>query len=161
MKIQHRLFQAIIVTLILFFSGVDAKAQQGGHMHRFREEKIKFYNEKLELSESEAAKFWPVQEDLHNRKMRINEDEKNLLIYYNSNYEAMSDQEINETIQKYLDLQKRRTELITEYHLTFVEIIGKKKTMKMYALDREFRIHILNKFRAGEGGRGRGPRSNS
>jgi hypothetical protein len=160
MKIQHRLFQVIIVTMIALFSGAAATAQQGGHMHRFREEKIKFYNEKLELSEVEAKKFWPVQEDLHNRKMRINEDEKNLLIYYSSNYEAMNDQEIDETIQKYLDLQKRRTELITEYHHTFVEIIGEKKTMKMYALDREFRIYILNKFRAGEGGRGRGPRSN-
>jgi hypothetical protein len=160
MKIQHRLFQVITVTMIVLFSGVAATAQQGGHMHRFREEKIKFYNEKLELSEAEATKFWPVQEDLHNRKMKINEDEKNLLIYYNSNYEAMSDQEIDQTIQKYLDLQNRRTELITEYHHTFVKIIGKKKTMKMYALDREFRIHILNKFRAGEGGRGRGPRGN-
>jgi hypothetical protein len=160
MKNYTKLSKILIIAMIVFCSGATATAQQGGHMQRFREEKMKFYNEKLELSEAEARKFWPVQEDLHNRKMRINEDEKNLLIYYSSNYEAMSDQEIDETIQKYLDLQKRRTELSTEYHHTFVEIIGEKKTMKMYALDREFRIHILNKFRAGEGGRGRGPRSN-
>lgn len=150
----------VIVTLIILCSGAAATAQQGGHMQRFREEKIKFYNEKLDLSEAEARKFWPVQEDLHNRNMKINEDEKNLLIYYNSNYEAMSDQEIDETIQKFLDLQKSRTELSTEYHRTFVEIIGKKKTMTMYALDREFRMHILRKFRAGEGGGGRGHRGN-
>ncbi len=157
MKIQTRLFQVLIVTMIVLFSGAAATAQSG-HMHRFREEKIKFFNEKLELSEAESRKFWPVQEDLHNRNMRINEDERNLLIYYNNNYEAMSEQEIDETIEKFLDLQKQRTELTTAYHHTFVEIIGKKKTMKMYALDREFRMHVLKKFRAGDGGRGRGHR---
>ena len=70
------MFQVAIVMMIVLFSGAAAAlAQQGeGHMHRFREEKIKFYNEKLELSEAEARKFWPVQEDLPNRKMKINEE---------------------------------------------------------------------------------------
>ncbi|MEX0983189.1 MAG: hypothetical protein WD577_13865 [Bacteroidales bacterium] len=151
----------MIIPALLFVVSLTAAAQPGGHMQRFKEEKISFYNEKLDLSEAEAEKFWPVQEDLHNRNMKINEDEKNLLVYYSSNYEAMSDQEIDETVQKFLELQQSRVDLSREYHKTFVEIMGKKKTMQMYALDREFRMYILKKFRAGEGGgRGRGYRNN-
>ena len=150
----------MIIPALLFVVSIAAPAQPDGHMQRFIEEKISFYNEKLGLSETEAEKFWPVQEDLHNRNMKINEDEKNLLIYYRSNYEAMSDQEIDETIKKFLELQQSRVELSRAYHKTFVEIMGKKKTMQMYALDREFRMYILKKFRAGEGGgQGRGFRN--
>ncbi len=150
----------IFIPVLLYVVSLTLSAQPGGQMQRFKEEKISFYNEKLNLSETEAEKFWPVQEDLQNRNMKINEDEKNLLVYYRSNYEAMSDQEIDETIQKFLELQQSRVDLNREYHETFVEIMGKKKTMQMYALDREFRMYILKKFRAGEGGgRGRGYRN--
>jgi hypothetical protein len=161
MKKCNNMFRLLMIaTLLEVLAGTGAlvTAQPGGHMQRFKEEKIKFYNEKLELSESEAEKFWPVTQDLHNRMMKINEDEKSLLVYYSSNYMAMSDEEIDETTRKFLDLQQKRLELTTAYHQTFVQIIGKKKTMHMYALDREFRMHVLKKFRAGEGG-GRGYRN--
>lgn len=160
MDLYFNTTRIMIVPALLFVFLLTASAQPGGQMQRFKEEKIAFYNEKLDLSETEAEKFWPVQEDLHNRNMKINEDEKSLLVYYRSNYAAMSDQEINETIQKFLELQQSRVDLNRAYHDTFVEIMGEKKTMQMYALDREFRMHILRKFRAGEGGgRGRGYRN--
>lgn len=128
-------------------------------MQRFKEEKIKYFNEKLELTEKEASQFWPVYEDLQNRNMKINEDEKSLLTYYSSNSLAMSEKEIDETIEKFVDLQEKRVKLAQQYHEKFVRIIGKRKTMSMYAIEREFRMYILEKFRAGRGhgeGDGRG-----
>jgi len=149
--------QPFLIALVISLAGSPLLAQPGEHMERFRQERVSFFNEKLGLSEDEAKLFWPVHEDLHNRNMKINEDEKNLLKYYNSNFEAMSDEEIDQTIEKFLELQKKRVENHREYHEKFVEIIGKKKTMRMYALDREFRMHILQKFRGGNS-RGQGHR---
>lgn len=157
MTITSKQTQALITLMIMCFTGATVIAQPGEQMQKFREEKIAFFNEKLDLSEKEAAAFWPMQEDLHNRNMKINEEEKTLLNYYNSNFEAMSEKEIDETIEKYMQLQKKRLDLSSEYHEKFVQIIGKKKTMQLYALEREFRIHILHKWRAGRGGNGRGP----
>ena len=157
MKNKSNSIQVLIAIMIMSFTGTTVFAQPEGQMRRFKEERISFFNEKLDLSEKEASEFWPVQEDLHNRKMKINDEEKTLLTYYSSNNEAMSDQEIDETIEKFLALQEKRVALSLEYHEKFVRIIGKKKTMRMYALDREFRIHVLKKFRAGRGGGGRGP----
>lgn len=147
----------VTVLMIMCFSGALVVAQPGDQMQRFREEKIAFFNEKLDLSEKEADAFWPLHEDLQNRKMKVNEDEKTLLNYYNSNYVAMSEDEIREAIKKYMDLQDKRHDLNAEYHDKFVSVIGEKKTMRLYALEREFRVHILHKFRAGKGGYGRGP----
>jgi len=157
MKAKIRNVRLLILLILMSGSSAIIIAQPGGEMERFKEERIAFFNEKLDLSEKEAKLFWPVQEDFNNRNRKINEDERTLLSYYNDNSEAMSEKEVDETIAKFMELQKSRVELAMQYHNTFVEIIGKKKTMKMYSLDREFRMHVLRKFRAGrEGGSGRG-----
>lgn len=157
MKTPFKNIRNLFLIILLSGTGSSILAQPDEHMDRFHDEKVNFFNEKLDLSESEAKLFWPVQEDFHNRNMKINEDERTLLNYYSNNYEAMSEKEIDDTIEKFMGLQKKRLELTTQYHDTFVKIIGKKKTMKMYSLDREFRMYILRKFRSGgEGGGGRG-----
>jgi hypothetical protein len=158
MKILDRKIQFALLAVFLFGSSMVVCAQPGGGMQRFKDEKIKYFNEKLELSKDVAEKFWPVYEDLQNRFMKINEDEKSLLNYYSNNSAAMPEEEIDETISKFNLLQRTRGDLSGEYHDKFVELIGKRKTMKMYALEREFRMHILEKFRSERGhGKGGGP----
>ncbi|MFC2079954.1 hypothetical protein ACFLRQ_00605 [Bacteroidota bacterium] len=154
LKIQY-----LLLAFFLLGSTVAVFSQQGGSMQRFKEEKIKYFNEKLELTELEADKFWPLYEDLQNRKMKLNEDERSLLTYYSSNVAAMNNKEIDETTSKFMALQETRITLGIQYHDKFVEIIGKRKTMQMYALEREFKMYILEKFRGGRGpeeGKGQG-----
>lgn len=149
------LHATLLAAIMLTLPAATLFAQPGDKMGKFHEEKISFFTEKLDMSDKEADKFWPVHEDFHNRNMKINEEERILLDYYNSNYEAMSDEEVHEHLEKYIALQKKRVELGAKYHMKFIEILGERKTMRMYALDREFRKHILRQFRAGHGG-GRG-----
>lgn len=129
-------------------------------MGRFLQEKMKYFNEQLELSEKESETFWPIYQDFQNRMMKLNEDESTLLNYYNKNSDALSDAEVQETIDKFQTIQDSRIKLSRKYHDKFEKAIGKKKTMKMYAIEREFRKHVLRRYRsAGEGsqdGRGRG-----
>lgn len=149
MKANNLITGSLILVFILTGFTIPLSAQDAEGMKKFHEEKVNFFNEKLNLSDAEAKKFWPVHDDFHNRMMKINEEERTLLNYYNENSDAMSDKEVDETLEKFLDLQKRRVDLGAKYHLKFVEILGKRKTMKMYSLDREFRMHLLRKFRSG------------
>ena len=149
--------RTVILLLFLMVASVPVLSQRRESWERLKEERIKYFNEKLSLSGSEAEKFWPLYDDLMNRSMKINEEERTLLTYYSSNAEAMSDDEVNETITKYQALQDRRHKLFSEYHNKFVDVIGKRKTMRMYSLEREFRIYILEKFRSGEHGPGGPP----
>lgn len=153
---MNRLKSIIYLTLILSVIPTGIFAQPDEQMQRFREEKISFFNENLDLSEQQAKAFWPVYEDLNNRIMKINEDEKSLFNYILSNYDNLTDSEVDRNISKYHDLHQKRFELNSQYHDKFVDIIGEKKTLKMYALERDFRMHLLRRFRGG-GGRGTGP----
>jgi len=148
------MYTALLAAILLTLPAASLFAQPNEKMGKFHEEKVAYFTEKLDLSDKESEKFWPVHEDFHNRNMKINEEERILLDYYNSNYEAMSDEEVHEHLDKYIALQKKRVELGAKYHMKFVEILGERKTMRMYAMDREFRKYILRKFRAGHGGGG-------
>ncbi|MCF8224606.1 MAG: hypothetical protein K9J30_01865 [Bacteroidales bacterium] len=143
----------VLTAIAMLFTSAAVNAQPDEKMKRFQEERISYFNEKLELTDKEAESFWPLYEDLQNRMMKNMEDEKALLNYYLNNLGALSDEEVNKTISGYMDLQDQRHNLRKKYHDSFVKIIGKKKTMKMYALEREFRMHILRKFRSGRGDR--------
>lgn len=139
----------IILLYLSFYTNVFA--QPGRQMQGFQEEKIKYFNEKLNLNDKESKEFWPVYNDLQNRITKNIDDEKNLLQYYNLNEQAMSKDEVEESLDKYLKLQSERIELKQAYHDKFIEIIGERKTMKMYAIERQFRLHVINKFRHGKG----------
>lgn len=145
---------SILMILSIFFAAfTQLYAQEDQRMERFKDEKMKFFNEKLALSEDVAGVFWPLYQDLNNRRMKIGEEEKTLMTYYKSNADYMTDKEIDETINGYLDIQQKKVDLDLQFHDKFVETIGKAKTMKMYTLEREFRLHILKEFRGG----GQGP----
>lgn len=158
MKTLHNhLIIFIACSLMAALPGSLAGQQRNNpQSERFEEEKIAFFTEKLNLSEAEAEEFWPVFNDLHNRRMKINQDEKSLLDYYSTNAQYMSDEEVSETVKKYLDLQKQRRTLESEYHDKLVGVLGERKVMTLYSLEREFRFYLLRKFRhQNREGRGR------
>ncbi len=155
MKNLNKRIGALLIVVLFISAFTQVYGQRDQQMERFKDEKIKFFNQKLELTEEEGDLFWPLYQNLKNRRMKINEDERNLLTYFSSNSQFLADEETDEVIAKYISLQKSRVDLDLQYHDKFEKIIGKKKTMLMYSLEREFRLHILREFSGGRGGQGR------
>lgn len=155
-RIQTTVFIALAITFVTY---AHAFSQGEPQMEKFREKKINYFNEKLDLTEDEKKVFWPIYHDHFNRIMKINEDERSLLSYYKNNADYLSEEEIDETITKHFSLQEQRLKIEREYHDKFVKAIGKKKAMTMYTLERDYRMHVLREFRGGNHGKG-GPGRN-
>lgn len=143
----------IISIFLVSFSQVFAQENQ--QMGQFKKEKMDYFNDKMDLTEQEKEAFWPIYDDHFNRVMKIHEDEKSLLSYFRTNAENLSEEEVDETIKKNFDIQQQKLDLEIKYHKKFVKAIGKKKTMIMYTLERDYRMHVLRKFRGGQGDQGR------
>ena len=156
MKQLHATFTLLFVMILVMSPMTGVSGQSGFKSEQFQEEKIAFFNEKLSLSDEQANQFWPVYKDLHNRRMKINQDEKSLLDYYQTNSQYMSDEEVSESLAKYRDLQEKRKNLESEYHKKLLDVLGERKVMMLYTMEREFRLHLLRKFqhrnRQGRGG---------
>jgi len=85
---------ALFILVLVIGGRSSLSAQTEEQKKRFEEEKIAFYTERMELTDSEAAKFWIIHNDYHNRKMRIAEDEKSSMQYCYKNLANMSDEEV-------------------------------------------------------------------
>ncbi|MBN1131632.1 MAG: hypothetical protein JXR52_05030 [Bacteroidales bacterium] len=133
--------------LTAIFCAPFLSAQTEEQKKRFEEEQIAFFNQELQLTEKEAEKFWPIYNDFNNRKMRIMEEEKNLLWYFNRNSENISAEEIDELLTKYLEINERKNQLERDYHNEFKKILPPKKVMMLYVADRQFRMHLIRQIR--------------
>lgn len=134
-----------IVAVMSFSSGFAQKAEDA--RKRIQEEKVAFFNRHLDLSKSEAQNFWPLYNDYQSRRNKISNEKRTLMRYYTENAGNMSDKEITETLAKYIDFEKRETELLVSYSEKFRTILPDEKVLKIYVAEVQFKDYLLKKLR--------------
>jgi hypothetical protein len=103
-----------------------------------------FISKKLELTASEAEKFWPVYNEYNDKVKAIR---KNLRQSYRKKSEPLTEKEAEELY--YLDLQSKQME--TDIHKQYSEkikaIIGVKKIVKLRLAEEEFKREMINSIK--------------
>ncbi len=140
------LLKNISLILLSCFCVIPVTAQ-ATRQDNLQQQKIAFFNEKLQLTPAEAAKFWPVYNDYQNRHDKITRDRSNLLGYFESNKNNMSEQEAAESIRKFLACQQDETRLLETYTQKFQEFLPKKKVMMIFSVEQEFKKWLLAHLR--------------
>ena len=106
--------------------------------------RVAFISKKLELTNSEAEKFWPLYNEYNDKVKAI---KRNLRQSYNRKGLNASNEEAEELYQ--LDIQSRQAE--TDVHKQYSEkiknIIGAKKLVKLRLAEEEFKREIINSIK--------------
>ncbi len=110
-----------------------------------------FFTERLKLNPTETEAFWPAYNDYLYRKDRLTNESRNQCRYIYRNFDNTTDQEISESLKKYILLQDQEHELFLEYNKKFLEILPEKKVLLLYITEEQFKQHLLREIR------GRGP----
>ncbi|HBH47201.1 MAG TPA: hypothetical protein DDX98_01085 [Bacteroidales bacterium] len=141
----------IFVTIaIISFSGFYA--QNSGGANRVRAAKVKFFNEKLELTSSESEKFWPIYNDYQSRKSKLASERKSMMRFYTENQSNMSAEEITQTLNRYIEIEKEETELLERYNNKFKQVLANEKVLKIYITEVQFRNYLLKQLRTRQQG---------
>lgn len=167
MKIKFTRTIAFLVCLAGASWMLPLVAQTDEQIERFNKEREVYYNENLQLTDSEIKAFWPLYNDFNNRKMKLMEDERSTFVYAQKNANNLSDKEITESLDKIRKLKEDQLRLETEYYqIKFPKVLPPKKVLNLYKVEWDFRRHLLRKLReqgregrtedAGAGG-GNGP----
>jgi len=157
MKSTH--IYSLAALLFLFATSGTLMAQSQEQIEKFKEERIAYFTEKLELTDAESKVFWPLYDDFSNRKMKLVEDERNTWIYAHKNADNLSDKEILETLEKAYTLKDKQLQLEREYYQgKFLEVLPTKKVLKLGKVEWDFRRYLLRKLRE-DGKRGQGGKS--
>ena len=133
------LFSLLILFSIKTFAQLDKEAK----LKQLQKQKINYFTERLNLSEKEAKKFWPVYNDYQNRKNLIAQERKSTTAYFIQNSENMNEDEISELLEKYINYQKRETRLLEVYTNKFREFLPEKKVLQVFILEVKFRQWLL------------------
>jgi hypothetical protein len=131
----------IFLLILPLFLGFKAFSQPGEKLEALR---AAFITKKLELTVSEAEKFWPVYNEYSDKLKAI---KRNLRQNYKKHTEAITDAEAEELFK--LDLQSRQaeTDLHKQYSERIRSIIGVKKTIRLRLAEEEFKKQMIENIR--------------
>jgi len=139
-----------LFSIVLLFSGEIAKAQDDEHKARWekiRSEKVSFLTDKLELTPSEAQKFWPVYNELENKRWEAQKCRRDLEVKVKEAEESLSDKEVIELTKDYAGNMQKEGTLMVKYNEEFLKILPPQKVLKLYKAENEFRMYMIQKYR--------------
>ncbi len=141
-----------LILLFVFFSFVAASvnAQEESREERrekYRAEKIAFITGKLELTPSEAQKFWPVYNEMENKKWEIQKNRRELETKVRDTDKTLSDKEVIKLTRDFASNLQKESDLYAKYNEEFLKVLPPQKVLKLYNAEGEFRMHMIKKYR--------------
>lgn len=153
-KINNMKTQIIIIAICIF-SSLNLFAQEHRNKgkacrldnEKMYAEKVAFISAELNLSVSEAQNFWPLYNEFNESMSILFDQEREINHYLKSNLENASEKEISSKLDELMQIKTDRANLETKYHKKFCKVLPINKVALLYKCDRDFRKHLLRKYK--------------
>jgi hypothetical protein len=100
-------------------------------------ERTKVIAANLTLSESEAAKFWPLYNEYRSEHSKLDDRGIAVLEDFANNFEALSEEKAKDLLERQLSLEDARGKLRRSYAGKFEKVISPKKVARYYQIERK------------------------
>lgn len=122
-------------------------AQPGAMQERMQDKieayKIAFFTEKLQLTPEESRQFWPVYNQFENEQESL----KNRYKVEGRKIELMSDTEVDDFINRQIEMEEQTVKLRRDYIRRFKEILPIRKVAMLQRIDTEFKRALLEEIK--------------
>jgi hypothetical protein len=136
----------IVFTILATFCVMNISAQNANRQ-RLDAYKIALFTKRLNLTSQEAEKFWPVYNQYQDNKNQIQLERHEINRNFNQNELNMSEREMTEAGDKFVDLEVREAALAQEFHTRIKTILSPVKILRLYQAENQFRQQLLNELR--------------
>ena len=96
----------------------------------------------MELTESEAIKFWPIYEKYQDEWNKLAERTVRMIEEYGRNYQFMTDEKASKLLDEYLAIECDRTQLFKSYMPEFRKMLSERKVARYYQLENKIQAVI-------------------
>ncbi len=148
------LLLAIAVSTIAFAQPNNMKEKR----KKMEAMRVAHITEALDLSPEEAQVFWPVFNEREKKIDALRMEFMSAMKTYKKDGKSIddiSDSELEKMMQTKLNNEIKIAEIRKAYHKKFVEVVGVKKTAKLYLSEMQFMRMLLEKSRGPKNGQGR------
>lgn len=133
----------IFLLLEICFSYTIVQAQDRERLEAY---KIAFFTKRLDLSPSEAEKFWPLYNEYQKKKVEIQQERAKLNRMFNLEGSEMSEAELITAGDKLIELQVKETELAVTFHKQLKTVLPPQKVIKFYQSENQYRMQLLKQL---------------
>jgi hypothetical protein len=134
------------LSLILLLLPISWISAQNTNLEKLNNYKIGFFTKKLNLTSAEAEKFWPVYNDYQTQKNQIQLEKLKLNKNFNQNETSLSDAQLEEIGDKYVDCLVRESTLAVAFHKKLKEVLSPAKVILYYQAENQYKIQLLNEL---------------
>jgi len=147
----------IILSVVFVILNFAAIAQQGGESHearmeKYRSEKVSFLTTRLDLTPTEAEKFWPIYNQMDKERWEAQKARRDLENKVSAAEESLSDNEIIKLTREFSGSMQKEGVLMVSYNEKLLKVLPPKKVLKLYKTENEFRMHMIKKYRDNDKG---------
>lgn len=138
------------IAIILFVSLISwsSFSQNPIKREKIKALKVAFITERLELTESEAQKFWPIYNAYESKK---DMQRKTSYTKQQQISEDMSEASANAILNDLITLEKNRQNTRIDYIQNLLKVIPAKKIIKLRIAEDEFNVKMLEEYKKRQG----------
>jgi hypothetical protein len=121
-------------------------APPGMSVEQVQIERIAYFTEQIGLTPEEAQLFWPLYNEMDNKRKALFEEKAAMLKSFTENKNT-NDKQINEQLNRLAAINGQECALHGEYDAKFRKMMSAQKVMNMYIAEIGFRNYLLQKIR--------------
>ncbi len=116
-------------------------------LNNLRSQKIAFITQRLNLTIDEAQVFWPVYNELAQKKDQLNKRRKEIAFELRNNWDSFPKQEKENIADEFVSLKLKEANMDIEYHEKFKKVLDIDKVLKLYQTEIAFKNYLLNRIK--------------
>ena len=146
---------AVLFIAIIMAPRIYGQTDELSRMERLNAQKIAYFTQKLQLTPSEAERFWPVYNQFQKEKNTLVLDQRKSNQFFRQNIGSLSDEEIEALADGIVRSKSAEADLYRDYHEKFKEILPIKKVMVLYQAESSYMAMLLQQLRNNRSDRSR------
>lgn len=133
----------IIVLSVFIFILTSVFAQKNQNKRTFddfKAQKIALISERTQLTPEEAQHFWPVYNELQQKKSELHKKNRQ----QNKDLSGLSEADFEKMNEDKIEMEIEKARLEKEYYLKFKQILPSQKIYQLYKAEKEFKRELLS-----------------
>ncbi len=149
--------RTLIILFVLLLSGSLQKAaaqrdSNSERMEKYKAEKVAYMTANLNLTTTEAQKFWPIYNEFEKERFNSQGKRHELDRKIMDIGDNLSEKEILELNNQLVQSFQADADVVKKYNEKFLKILPPKKVLLIYKVENQFRMEMIRKFRERDGG---------
>lgn len=132
----------LALTMIIF----PARSQNNQGRERLNAYRIGFFTKRLNLTSSEAEKFWPVYNEFQAQRAQIQLEKQKLIRTFNQDEGSLSNSQLAEIGDKLIGTVVAESQLAVSFHAKLKQVLPPAKVIRFYQAENQFRLQLLREL---------------